>query len=380
MYRLSDGRRARPGLPGIGALAFVDGRLIYSRADGTLMAVALDAAAMELTSPPVELRPRVGSNGAIGTSVGMSESGTLVYRTSSALSSARLELVDLEGRVTSVAGDFATFSPPRFSPDGRRVAVVRDDIDRGGSSTRTGDLWVTDMISGVAVRLTSDGSASGPSWFPDGRRLAYTNGGGSALELRTVPVDGSAPSTRLADVEGAQSAVLAADGRSIFVVARGVDIELLRVWLDGTSRVDTLLAGSNSGAGVIPSNLRPSPDGRWLAFVDWQTSQVWVRSLESGGLLQVSTSGTNRGPAVWGPESRHLYYVASEGLVDIELETNPTLNVVRRTTVSGPLAGASLYDISPDGRSFVVAHTDRRADDVLVAVNWLAEASQAWGS
>lgn len=68
----------------------------------------------------------------------------------------------------------------KFSPDGRRVAFVRDD-----------DLWMTDLATGVESRLTSDGSETiinGTTdwayeeelglrdafrWSPDGRAIAF---------------------------------------------------------------------------------------------------------------------------------------------------------------------------------------------------------------
>ena len=56
MYSLADGRRARLGIEGVQALGMLDGRLLYSRADGNLMAVPLDAAAMRVTGAAIELR------------------------------------------------------------------------------------------------------------------------------------------------------------------------------------------------------------------------------------------------------------------------------------------------------------------------------------
>jgi hypothetical protein len=42
------------------------------------------------------------------------------------------------------------------------------------------------------------------------------------------------------------------------------------------------------------------------------------------------------------------------------------------------LSGARFYDLSPDGKTFVVARTPSKADDVLVMVGWLDEARKAW--
>ena len=74
MYSLADGRRARLGIEGVQALGMVDGRLVYAREDGNLMAVPFDVAAMRVTGAAVELRERVAASG-IGTRVALSDAG-----------------------------------------------------------------------------------------------------------------------------------------------------------------------------------------------------------------------------------------------------------------------------------------------------------------
>ncbi len=169
------------------------------------------------------------------------------------------------------------------------------------------------------------------------------------------------------------------DGKSLIVLAYDVSgIGLLRTWLDGSRPVDTLLFTARStGLGDVWSP-RVSPDGRWVAFVNSYTEDVWVRSLEGRTLLQVSTEAVHDDPVVWGPDSRHLYYAGTAGLVSIELRTTPALAVVGRRTLPRTLAGARLYDLAPDGKTFVVARTEWRPNDVVVAVNWLDEARRAW--
>ncbi len=177
-YRLSDGRRAHLGIPGIGALGYLDGHLIYSRVDGTLMAVPFEASALR-AGAPVELSPRVFSNGSIGTAVGLSSGGTLVYQAAATAARARLELVDTTGKTVPLRGQFSLFDqPPRFSPNGRLVAVAdgRSGQVRRGQNP-SGDLWVVEVATGVATRLTTDGSVSAHAWMPDGRHLVFVSAG-----------------------------------------------------------------------------------------------------------------------------------------------------------------------------------------------------------
>lgn len=61
---------------------------------------------------------------------------------------------------------------PSWSPDGTELAFVRAEADG-----RTWNLWLLDLQSRNSRRLTSYryGQPWGASWFPDGRRIAYTH-------------------------------------------------------------------------------------------------------------------------------------------------------------------------------------------------------------
>jgi len=66
-------------------------------------------------------------------------------------------------------------------------------------------------------------------------------------------------------------------------------------------------------------------------------------------------------------------------MVVIELQTVPTLAVIRRRTIRG-LPPNEGYDLSPNGKTFVVVTTVRTTTPVHVAVNWADEARRAWSA
>jgi TolB protein len=70
---------------------------------------------------------------------------------------------------------------PTWSPDGRRLALLRAEPDRPA----VWNLWLVELGSGAATRLTHHayGQVWSGSWFPDGRRLAYSH------EDRVIVVD-----------------------------------------------------------------------------------------------------------------------------------------------------------------------------------------------
>ena len=79
----------------------------------------------------------------------------------------------VDGRhVRRVSGEgFAAI--PSWSPDGKTLAFVRAEP----SEPDVWNLWTVELASGETRRLTSyhEGQLWGGSWFPDGRRIAYTH-------------------------------------------------------------------------------------------------------------------------------------------------------------------------------------------------------------
>jgi hypothetical protein len=62
---------------------------------------------------------------------------------------------------------------PTWSPDGARLAFVRAEPDR----PHVWNLWIMDVASGRLQRMTGHrhGQLWGASWFPDGRRVAFSH-------------------------------------------------------------------------------------------------------------------------------------------------------------------------------------------------------------
>ena len=62
---------------------------------------------------------------------------------------------------------------PSWSPDGRSLAFIRAEQDR----PKVWNLWTLDLDSGALRQITNHryGQPWGGSWFPDGRRIAYSH-------------------------------------------------------------------------------------------------------------------------------------------------------------------------------------------------------------
>jgi eukaryotic-like serine/threonine-protein kinase len=372
MYSLRDGRRARLAVSGA-PLAIIDGLLVYANS-GALSAVAVDLPGMRLVGEPVRLSQR-GAASVTGTAVAISEAGTLVYEDGAGLSNSRLELIDQAGKRTRLGGE-EQFSAPRYSPDGRRIALAIQS-----------DIWVIDLATGERTRVTSTGAAATPVWSHDGSRVIYVASVRGQREVWATPLDGSTAPARLVDVEGdAASVVSTPDGRFVIVSrwARGDSrLELLRVALDGPPRIDTLVSpkGPTDARPVSP---RMSPDGRLVAFADRTRRSVHVRALDGKGEIQISTDGGCC--PLWAADGRRVFFRNAERLVAVDLQTSPALGVVKRASSPGFWATGVLattyedahYDLSPDGRAFVAVTPVSSEIKVFVAFNWAEELRREW--
>ncbi len=380
LYSLADGRRVRLDLEGVQALGMVDGRLVYTREDGNLMAVPLDLDEMKTTGTPVELPERVESS-IVGTRAALSGAGTLVYRPGSRAS--RLVLVDTEGRSRPLSAQEGLFASPRFSPDGRRIAVGVGASTGAGGPNAAQDLWLFDRDTGEATRLTRTGAASLPEWTPDGNRLVYISRPPSKRgEIWTLPLDGSAEASRLIEIEGEPlQAVPAPDGRTVVAVvdlANSPNNELLRIPLDGSAQPTPLAGPSNPGSARRPIMPRVSRDGRLVAFGDRSNWEIFVRPIEGAGTLQVSDDG-GWAPA-WGPDGLQVFYGNGTQIELVDLRAGPSLAVAKRRVAVTLPHMAEEFDVAPDGKSFVVIAPAVAGSDVQVAVHWSDALRRQWST
>jgi Tol biopolymer transport system component len=150
----------------------------------------------------------------------------------------------------TMAHELGTGAQPAWSPDGLRLAFVRD-----------GDVWTIDATGGNATRLTADGVNALPVWSPDGTRLAW-------LKDSTLVVGG-------------------ADGVGLSTLAEG--LSAAPAWSpDGTRLAFERRAGADAALMVVPaaggavtrlgfgaSTVAPAWLGSTIAYVDDHRLFLW---------------------------------------------------------------------------------------------------------
>ena len=166
------------------------GYLAFVR-EGNLMAQRIDPATLRTTGEAVPIAEGVQFNTFRRTGTyTFAGTGLLLFQSGAIQADSQLTWYDLEGKRVGTVGEPAIFwLGMEISPDGRRAVATVRHAD-GGS-----DLWMYDLTRGLGTRFTL-GETNGltPYWSPDGRQVAYIDGGGS-LFLKAA--DGATPPKKI---------------------------------------------------------------------------------------------------------------------------------------------------------------------------------------
>ncbi len=342
---------------------------------------------------------------------------------------------------------------PRWSPDGRWLAFVSNR----GEDKAKGQIYVMATDGGEAQRVTDvENGADAPAWSPDGRSIAFTsrvNGLEKASEgVKEPPPEPDEAERRAREKEQREkertdprvidrfayrAATSYFDGRTSHLYVLEFDPETgpaagkpRRVtdaerdysdarWLpDGSALVavagrkpgeDDLFYHSDvvrvplaspgspeellTGPETEDTHPRPSPDGRWIAYLSVPVAQLSTANTE---IRLLPTAGERREPrvlssdldahagsVVWSADSQSVYFLTGrEGrgeLCRVSVQGGPvdTLLSAEREILD--------YDLSPDGRQAgFVASTDRAPWDLYLAAldrsrdERLTEVNAAW--
>jgi Tol biopolymer transport system component len=172
---------------------------------------------------------------------------------------------------------------PRWSPDGRRLAFVRSEAGR----PNVWNVWIADLERGSLTRVSHHtvGQAWSASWFPDGRRVAYT------VEDRLVIADLATGRSAVAraPVHGAllRTPAVSPSGDTVALQVHGDGVWLFDVASGTMRRVDRDRSAEEFSW---------SPNGRRLAYHSrrgerWSLWQLDVPSAASAPALRTPAPG-----------------------------------------------------------------------------------------
>jgi Tol biopolymer transport system component len=341
---------------GSGHLAYMHG--------GTLFAASFDPGRLEPTGQPVPALEGVAGMSAFGGAhFSFSARGALAFVPGQDVGlTVPIQWMDRRGVTQPLRAVPAFYNHPRFSPDGRLLAM---EIREG----RQVDVWVYEWERDKIWRLTSNaGDNRSPVWTPDGRRIAFasTRGDKATRNIYLQRADGTAEAEPLTHSSNAQMPTSwHPTGRFLAYgeqnpQSRG-DVMILPLEGDEASGwkpgKPTVFLASPSDE----SNAAFSPDGRWLAYQSDESGrmEVYVRPFSGSGEKTQVSSGGGMYPT-WSRSRKELFYqqAADWTLMVAAYATEGDSFRAEKPQGAGriPRRGLGMpgFDLHPDGQRFAV--------------------------
>jgi serine/threonine protein kinase len=347
-------------------LGIAAGTLLYLGTDNQLYAVPFDAKQNRISGTPV----RLTEEGIQVERAALARDGTLAMAVAPQV--LEVVLVDEQGRAEPVYSEPTTRLIPRFSPDGRRIAMSADF--RG-----TPSAWVLNLADRTLVKLGFPHMPSSLNWTADGGRVIGTS---LTSWVYWQPADAGDTVSVLLRVAGRQvvAASLAPDQRTL-ALAAGQELSRFDIVSRSVQGDTTVFSLAASAANEVSP--RFSPDGKWLAYASDESGryEVFARPVPGpGSRVQLSDAGGTE--PVWSRDGRRLFYRVGRSMMAVDLTPGTVLTVAgRQRLFEGDFQSSAdfgfpvqTYDVSPDGRRFVMARASggTRAE-IVIWTNWLRE-------
>ncbi len=236
---------------------------------------------------------------------------------------------DRAGKRTGGITERAMYGETVVSPDGSRVAVVKNDLP-----SETADLFIVDIATGASTRLTTSVRTEfvmAPVWSPDSKRIAYV----------TIRKGQEAIYVRPANGEGSEEMLFRNPGAFMNLTDWSLDGRFLTYAISDLKGGALFTLPLDGGADRKPTEVfktdlrvfgpRFSPDGRFLSYIQLDAAnraEVFVRPVDpkaEGGPWQIS-EGTFS-PAFWRRDGKELYYLARDQAVMVaDVVMSPTFS------------------------------------------------------
>jgi serine/threonine-protein kinase len=351
------------------------GHLVYVAGE-TLWAVPFDADRRRVSGVAVPVLPQVHRGNFAVSAAG----STLVYARASGYdpSLRTLSWIDRSGKVEPLNVPQRSYLQPRFSHDGTRVVYV-------GSPYPEFNPWILDLSREPPTwsRLRREAALDlQPSWSPDDHSIFFASDrDGTVLKIWRLAVDSTSEPELLVDTFSG-SPIVTPDGTRLIYSAYSItNNDIMEMALDGSKRQRPLVQTP-----FDEGNAEISDDQRWLAYQSNKSGQpeVYVSPYPNTdrGQWQVSTGG-GRFP-LWARTSRELFFMAPDGaLMGVQVKaTGQTWAATAPVKVLAPgywlrfadqTGRGRGYDISPDGKRFLVVTPPREVGDppeLVVIQHW----------
>jgi serine/threonine protein kinase len=351
------------------------GYILFAR-DGSLMAQRFDASRLELSGEAFPVAGNVDQDtpSANAFFTASADGGAIAWSEGSHAMD-QLTWFDHSGNKLGTLGPMGHYSTPRFSPDGKKLAVTIPDPESGNR-----DVWILELASGSLTRFTTNPANDWiAAWSPDSKYLAFASDRTPRSTIYRKAVDGTGEEELMVpagDTMGVFTEDWSHDGRLLGYHANTSDS--IGLWL-------LPLTGGGTPRPFLPARFRQyglkfSPDSKTVAWSSSETGsfEVYAALIDKPGKQRVSFGGGIQPD--WRPDGKELYFLSGGSLMAAEVKgqgESVTFGAPRAAfsfcqyRASG--SGTADYDVSPDGKRFLFPcqSVDARKRSVTVMIGWL---------
>jgi len=256
--------------------------------------------------------------------------------------------------MSGTLGERGVYRTLTISPDGKRVAVERND-----PQSQNRDIWLLEVSSGAATRFTSDPAWDAfPTWSADGTRIVFTSNRSGVYDLYQKAAKGAASEELLyQSSEGKGPTSWSPDGKFLIYYSLGQPTHLRLLAVNGPPDHKPVPLVDPQFASITG---RFSPDGRWIAYSSNESGQneVSVRPFDaatgSAGDPVVITKGGGRTP-LWRGDGKEIFYLTLDGTVTaLEVNAGAPFKVGTPKPMFQAPSSVLFWDVLPDGSKFLM--------------------------